>query len=193
MRALSVDGKTLDQHVAKFSVMQDEEVDEKKLAALTNHFAKSPELERYSLERQIERVKSGGSPDEPSDGDEPADANAAPGKKPQKPIEDGKPERASGEGKLPRESVQRVVRSHNPAIRLCYEQALREDPTLKGEVEVAFTIGLDGNVSATSTGPKTDLPDPSVVACVKRVFQKMEFPMPEGGVVKVSYPITFAP
>jgi hypothetical protein len=184
MRAVGSDGKVIDQHVAKFTVTQDEEVDEQKLAALTNHFAKSGELERYSLERQIQRVKGGGSPDEADE--EPATPTRKGDKKPP-------PSAGDGEGKLPREAIQKVVRSNNPAIRACYESALRDDPTLKGDVEVAFTIGLDGTVGSTSTGPKTDLPDPSVVACVKRVFAKMEFPMPEGGAVKVSYPISFTP
>lgn len=183
MRAVSQSGKTIDQHVAKFTVTQDEEVDEKKLAALTNHFAKSSELERYSLERQIERVKGGGSPDDEG-GEEAA--------KPKKKGKEAKGD-ATGEGKLPRDAIQKVVRSHDAAIRSCYERALADDAELKGTVEVGFTVGLDGTVSNTSTGPRTDLPDPSVVGCVKKIFQKMEFPMPEGGVVKVSYPIDFKP
>jgi hypothetical protein len=188
MRAVSSDGKTIDQHMAKFTVTQDEEVDEKKLAALTNHFAKSTELERYSLERQIERVKGGGDPEDDR-GDSTAKKPKAAGKG-QKANEGAEP---AGEGKLPRDAIQKVERSHNAGIRLCYERALAEDSTLYGMVEVGFTVELDGMVSSTTTGPKTDLPDPSVVACVKKVFQKMEFPMPEGGVVKVSYPIEFKP
>jgi len=77
MRAISADGKTIDQHVEKFTVTQDEEVEEKRLAPLINHFAKSGELERYSLEVQIERVKGGGTPGEPTDDD----AEGAPTKK----------------------------------------------------------------------------------------------------------------
>ncbi len=195
MRALSADGKTLDQHVAKFSVLQDEEVDEKKLAALTNHFAKSSELERYSLERQIARVKNGGSPDE-GERNEP-DENAKKGKPMNEFGARGLPTDGSvpmgGDGRLPRAAIQKVVKANNSAIRLCYERGLAEDSTLKGTIEVTFTVGLDGTVGGTSTGQRTDLPDPSVVACVKKVFQKMEFPMPEGGVVIVNYPITFTP
>lgn len=180
MRAVDADGKTIDQHVAKFTVTQDEEVDEKKLAALTNHFAKSPELERYSLERQIARVKGGEGLD---DGDAPKQAKSKTASR------DG----AAGEGKLSRDAIQKVVKANNSPIRLCYERGLADDSTLAGTVEVAFTVGLDGTVTGTTTGPGTDFPDPSVVACVKKVFQKMEFPMPEGGVVKVSYPIELKP
>lgn len=191
MRAVSKDGQTIDQHVAKFVVTQDEEVDEKKLAALTNHFAKSGELERYSLERQIERVKDGGSPD--GEGDEPTSPKEKKAKAAKAEARDGADAAPAGEGKLPREAIQKVVKANNSGIRLCYERGLAEDSTLKGMVEVGFTVGLDGTVTNTTTGQRTDLPDPSVVACVKKVFQRMEFPMPEGGVVKVSYPIELKP
>lgn len=94
-------------------------------------------------------------------------------------------------GRLPPEVIQRIVRQHFGRFRLCYENSLRSDPTLEGMVTVAFTIDPKGEVSATSH--TTTMKDEAVGKCVERVFTGLSFPQPEGGVVQVTYPITFAP
>lgn len=95
-------------------------------------------------------------------------------------------------GKLPPEVIQRIVRQSFGRFRLCYEDGLRKDPALAGKVTVTFVIAPDGSVSSSSaTG---DLPDTAVRSCVGRSFQGLSFPQPEGGgVVRVSYPLIFAP
>lgn len=94
-------------------------------------------------------------------------------------------------GRLPPEVIQRIVRQNFGRFRLCYENALRNNPNLAGRVSVSFTIGRDGSVGSVSGGG--DLPDASVIGCVTKQFYGLSFPAPEGGVVKVSYPIAFAP
>lgn len=95
-------------------------------------------------------------------------------------------------GRLPPEVIQRIVRQNQGRFRACYEDGLSRDPKLEGRVSVRFVIGQDGTVSSvTSNG--SDLPDPKVVACVVRVFDRMTFPAPEGGIVSVSYPLMFRP
>jgi hypothetical protein len=37
------------------------------------------------------------------------------------------------------------------------------------------------------------MPDAQVRACVAKVFEKLVFPPPEGGIVTVTYPIMFSP
>ena len=44
-----------------------------------------------------------------------------------------------------------------------------------------------------SVGGGGDLPDGNVVSCVTRAFYGLSFPQPEGGIVKVTYPIMFSP
>jgi Ca-activated chloride channel family protein len=95
-------------------------------------------------------------------------------------------------GRLPPEVVQRIVRQNFGRFRLCYESALRNNPSLKGRVAVRFLIGRDGKTSAVGDGG-SDLPDGSVVTCVVRAFYGLQFPEPEGGVVTVVYPIMFSP
>ncbi|MFO0618013.1 MAG: AgmX/PglI C-terminal domain-containing protein [Polyangiaceae bacterium] len=94
-------------------------------------------------------------------------------------------------GKLPPEVIQRIVRQSFGRFRLCYENGLRSDPALNGQVTVTFTIGTDGLTSGLSH--TTTLADESVANCVERGFAGLSFPMPESGVVRVTYPINFSP
>jgi hypothetical protein len=94
-------------------------------------------------------------------------------------------------GRLPPEVIQRIVRQSFGRFRLCYENGLRNDPTLAGRVTVQFVINREGKVeNAKAEG---DLADKAVTACVGRAFFGLEFPQPEGGIVTVSYPIVFEP
>jgi hypothetical protein len=94
-------------------------------------------------------------------------------------------------GRLPPEVVQRVVRQNFGRFRLCYENGLRGNPALAGNVIVRFVIGRDGHVSnAAASG---DLPDKGVSDCILRSFYGLSFPEPEGGIVTVSYPVHLSP
>jgi len=95
-------------------------------------------------------------------------------------------------GRLPPEAIQRIVRQSFGRFRLCYETGLARDPALAGRVITKFVVARDGSV-ASGEDAGSDLPDPSVVACVVRSFLTLSFPQPEGGEVVVSYPIRFRP
>jgi hypothetical protein len=95
-------------------------------------------------------------------------------------------------GRIPPEVIQRVVRQSFGRFRGCYESGLRNNPSLQGRVAVSFVIGRDGAVSGAQNGG-SDLPDANVVSCVVRSFYGLSFPAPEGGVVRVTYPIMFSP
>jgi hypothetical protein len=96
-------------------------------------------------------------------------------------------------GHIPAEVIQRIVRQNFGRFRLCYENGLRNNPNLAGRVSVRFAIGRDGGVMSTANGG-SDLPDAGVVGCVVGAFRGLQFPQSEnGGVVTVTYPISFAP
>jgi hypothetical protein len=95
-------------------------------------------------------------------------------------------------GRLPREVIQRIVRQNYGRFRLCYENGLRNNPSLQGRVAVRFVIGRDGAVSNVSNGD-SDLPDAAVVKCVLQAYYGLSFPEPDGGIVTVAYPIMFSP
>ena len=95
-------------------------------------------------------------------------------------------------GRLPAEAVQRVIRQNFGRFRLCYEDGLRTNPSLRGRVSVKFVIDRSGGVSVASDGG-SDLPDKNVVQCVVRGFQNLSFPEPTGGIVTVEYPLVLSP
>ncbi len=97
-------------------------------------------------------------------------------------------------GKLPPEVIQRIVRQNFGRYRLCYENGLRSNPNLQGRVAVKLDIDDQGAVTGPVADPSTDLPDPSVVACIVRGFGNLSFPQPEDKKkVSVVYPIIFSP
>ncbi len=99
---------------------------------------------------------------------------------------------ATVSGRLPPETVQRIVRQNFGRFRLCYEQGLAQNPSLAGRVSVRFVISGDGNVSNVGNGGSS-LPDAGVQACVQQAFYGLTFPQPEGGIVTVVYSINFEP
>ncbi len=95
-------------------------------------------------------------------------------------------------GRIPRETIQRVVRANFGRFRACYESGLRNNPGLTGRVVTKFVIGRDGAVGVSQDGG-SDMPDRGVVNCIVRSYQNLSFPSPEGGVVTVVYPLMFSP
>jgi hypothetical protein len=93
--------------------------------------------------------------------------------------------------RLPPELIQVLVSMRFPRFEVCYQRGLSEYPQLAGMVVVRFVIEPDGHVSTIEEG-ESDLPTP-VRECILEGFEGLRFPNPEGGVVKVSYPLQFAP
>ena len=94
------------------------------------------------------------------------------------------------QGRLPPDVIKRIVRANYPRFRACYESGLKRDPGLKGTVSVMFIIDTSGAVESASSAGGT-LTDGSVVSCVVGVYRTLSFPEPEGGKVRVTYPIDF--
>ena len=97
---------------------------------------------------------------------------------------------ASALGRLPPETIQRVVRQSFGRFRICYEQSLRMQPNLHDRVTVSFVIGRDGSVASASA---TSDQGAALSSCVATAFYGLSFPEPAGGIVRVTYPLMFMP
>lgn len=87
--------------------------------------------------------------------------------------------------------VARIMQVQMPRLRPCYDNARATHPHLAGRVEVRFTIGRDGHVTAASA---TGLPEaPDVATCVATTLRQTTFPQPEGGSLQFIYPLMFQP
>lgn len=93
-------------------------------------------------------------------------------------------------GGLPVVMVQRPLRHYFGRFRRCYDEALRDDPTLVGEVRVSFTIAADGRVKNVSTKGST-FSDKRAIQCVAEHFEAMFLPAPGEQPRRVSQTIGF--
>lgn len=94
-------------------------------------------------------------------------------------------------GKAPAELGQALQVRANQARR-CYNQALGQDPTLKGHVSVAVRIGPGGNVCSAAVA-SNDMGSPAVANCAANMFRNGSFPAPAGGCVDATVPLAFVP
>lgn len=96
-----------------------------------------------------------------------------------------------GEGTLDSNAIASGVRRSISGIRSCYERSLRNNPQLSGRLEVRFTIGGAGRVTAASTSGLDAAPE--VGSCIAGVVRRIVFPAPTGGSVETSFSFNFAP
>lgn len=61
-------------------------------------------------------------------------------------------------------------------------------PKLAGRVTITFTIDKSGTPTSAQV-VTTTLANKTVGECMAKVFASLSFPEPEGGVVKVTYPV----
>lgn len=95
-------------------------------------------------------------------------------------------------GRLPPEVIQRIVRQNFGRFRACYERALAANPNLTGRIAIRFVIGTDGTAKG-ATVQSSELGDAEMASCITGAFAGLTFPVPEGGIVTVTYPLVFTP
>lgn len=122
-------------------------------------------------------------------------ASPYPSTPPADPVEEVSPREATFDGAikgiLDKEHIRSVVRTNLGEVRRCYNAGLSRDPTLKGRVVVRFTISSEGRVQKAVV-TETDIPDPTMLACLLSVAEEFVFPEPDGGGnVVVTYPFVF--
>jgi hypothetical protein len=88
-----------------------------------------------------------------------------------------------------------IVVAHRDEARACYDAALSTHPGIKGDLLIQWTIDPKGNVTAVSQDTeRSQITEPSVVACVGNVIKKILFaPSPGGYETKAFYPFNFQP
>ena len=96
-------------------------------------------------------------------------------------------------GRLDKEIIRRVVRTHLNEVRFCYDEALARKPSLAGRVVAQFTIAPTGKVLVSALQSST-LGEVRVESCILAATRRWLYPAPEGGgLVTVTYPFQLAP
>jgi RNA polymerase sigma factor (sigma-70 family) len=100
---------------------------------------------------------------------------------------------------LAKDYIHDAIRDLTPVLRECYEHALENNPTLAGNLTVAFTIegepGVGGVVADSSiVDAESDISDASMRECVAQTTYALEIDPPAGGgTIGVQYTMQFAP
>lgn len=94
------------------------------------------------------------------------------------------------QGFCSKSGIQSNVRQRAGAFRACYEQRLKEKPSLAGKITMAWTINLAGQAERVTVTAST-LQDESVENCVLATARRMQFLKPEGGTCAVQVPLVF--
>ena len=71
------------------------------------------------------------------------------------------------------------------------QQRVEGDPSLKGKVEIEFTIGENGRIEEALTVGNT-MGNKTVMNCILRMLKRWKFPKPDGGSVTVVFPFIFS-
>lgn len=91
--------------------------------------------------------------------------------------------------------IRAIIIAHRDEARACYDRALPGHPGVEGDLVVQWTIDPKGNVTAISSDTsRSQITEASVVACVVKIIQGIQFaPSPGGFETKAFYPFNFHP
>jgi hypothetical protein len=86
--------------------------------------------------------------------------------------------------------VVKTVREHLPAIKACYEHALKKTPAAAGKVVARWKIDDAGKVGAFAW-QSDEMGSPPFSACARRVVESWRFAPARGEPVTVTFPFVF--
>lgn len=93
-------------------------------------------------------------------------------------------------GRIPAETIRRIVRINAGRFKSCYIDLLRRKPHTSGRVVTSFRIAADGTVAdATIVDASSDIHDSETSHCVTTAFSKLSFPSPGSESLAIVYPL----
>ncbi len=93
-------------------------------------------------------------------------------------------------GRLPPETIRRIVRLNMGRMRGCYQAERVRHPTAGGRVVATFLIGRDGSPKRVAMDGAMSA---ELGACLGAAFGAIRFPEPPDGTVRVVYPLLLDP
>jgi hypothetical protein len=93
------------------------------------------------------------------------------------------------------EDIRAIVLARRDEARACYDNALKDHPGIEGDLVITWTIDPKGNVTQASLDTsRSQIVEPTVVACVSDIIKKVQFAASPGGYeTKAFYPFNFHP
>lgn len=76
----------------------------------------------------------------------------------------------------------------------CYDNALGQDPTLRGKITIAVRVGSNGSTCPNGVSvASNEMGSQTVAQCVAGYFRGANFSAPQGGCLDANIPINFVP
>ena len=76
----------------------------------------------------------------------------------------------------------------------CYDNALGQDPTLRGKITIAVRVGSNGSSCPNGVSiASNEMGSQTVAQCVAGYFRGANFSAPQGGCADINIPINFVP
>lgn len=98
------------------------------------------------------------------------------------------PEDSFSASGLDRDQIIAVINRHRGEITYCYEQALKQDPSVRGKVAIKFVINPNGRVARANIA-ESSANHSRLESCMVARLRTWQFPKPVGSVnVDVLYP-----
>ncbi len=93
------------------------------------------------------------------------------------------------------EDIRAIVMARRDEARACYDGALKDHPGIEGDLVIAWTIDPKGNVTQAAVDTsRSQIVEPTVVACVSDIIKKVQFAASPGGFeTRAYYPFNFHP
>jgi hypothetical protein len=93
------------------------------------------------------------------------------------------------------EDIRAIIMARRDEARACYDAGLKDHPGIEGDLVIAWTIDPKGNVTqAALDSSRSQIVEPSIVACVTDIIKKVQFaPSPGGYETRAFYPFNFHP
>jgi hypothetical protein len=93
------------------------------------------------------------------------------------------------------EDIRAIIMARRDEARACYDAGIKDHPGIEGDLVIAWTIDPKGNVAqAALDTSRSQILEPSVVACVTDIIKKVQFAASPGGFeTRAFYPFNFHP
>jgi hypothetical protein len=106
--------------------------------------------------------------------------------------------RPKGSGDEPgrtREDIRALIAARRDEARACYDEALKKNRTLEGDLDIKWTIDPDGNITDIGVDDsKSTIHDKGVSDCIIAIVKKVHFAKSNKGYEsRMHYPFNFHP
>ncbi len=110
------------------------------------------------------------------------------------PKTDDAPKKGAEPGRG-RDDIQAIVAARRDEARACYDEGLKKNPSLEGDLDIKWTIDPDGNVKdAGDDASRSTIHDKDVTACIAAIIQRVKFARSAKGFeTRTHYPFNFHP